>query len=148
MPQGKLDLYKAHRAGADKYTYFLLAAAGACIAFSIAQTQAATLTPPKLLLGVAVLCWGASFFAGCRHIVEVQNLLQQNYQYLRVISGDHPDFPNDPRLVAGINQMLEAASNKSGRWSTWQFRFLLAGAVFFVVWHILEMTERTPQIWQ
>jgi hypothetical protein len=58
------ELHKAHRDSAEKYIYFLLAAAGAAIAFAATQTQSATLTWIKLPLGLAVLCWGMSFSAG------------------------------------------------------------------------------------
>jgi hypothetical protein len=40
----RTDLYKAQRDAQEKYTYSLLAAAGACIAFAITQTQTAKLT--------------------------------------------------------------------------------------------------------
>jgi hypothetical protein len=36
---GKLELLRAHRTAADKYTYFLLAAAGAAIGFALNQTR-------------------------------------------------------------------------------------------------------------
>ena len=74
------EIYKAAREGQDKYTYFLLAAAGAAIAFSVTQSQNAFLTWSKLLLALAVLSWALSFYAGCRQIREVASVLQQNYE--------------------------------------------------------------------
>lgn len=59
---GITELYRAHRTAQDKYTYFILAAAGAAIAFALNQTHDATLSWFKLPLGAAVLCWGLSFF--------------------------------------------------------------------------------------
>jgi hypothetical protein len=137
------ELHKAHRDGQEKYIYFLLAAAGAAIAFSITQTQAATITFSKMPLGIAVSCWGLSFYCGCKQILQTSNILQQNYQMLRVQSGLHPDFPNHPEVIAMIEKSLEEQSNASGRYGRNQFVLLLSGAVFYIVWHIVEMYQRT-----
>jgi hypothetical protein len=55
------EIYKATREGQDKYTYFLLAAAGAAVAFAVTQSQTATLTWSKVPLALAVLSWAFSF---------------------------------------------------------------------------------------
>lgn len=143
---GITELYKAHRSGQDKYTYFLLAAAGAAIAFSLNQTHDATLSWPKLPLGAAVLCWGLSFFFGCLALHDVQNLLQQNYQFLRMRAGEHPDFPAHPQVVEEISKTIEEQAKNSGRNPTRQFNFLIVGAVLYIVWHILEMYLRTNMV--
>jgi hypothetical protein len=46
-----LAVYNASMNGASKYAYFLLAAAGSCIAFAITQTQAAGLAWTQIPLG-------------------------------------------------------------------------------------------------
>ena len=143
---GLSELHKAHRESAEKYIYFLLAAAGAAIAFAVTQTQSATLTWIKLPLGLAVLCWGASFFCGCRQINQTANILQRNYQMLRVKAGEHPEFPNHPEAIAFIEKDLEAQVSKSGRWGLAQFRFLIAGAALYVLWHVFDMMARTPNV--
>jgi hypothetical protein len=84
MPNGRIELLKAHRASQERYIYFLLAAAGAAIAFAVSQTQTATISLTKLPLALAVAAWALSFMFGCRHIWEVSNLTEQNYQLLRV----------------------------------------------------------------
>jgi hypothetical protein len=140
------DIYKATREGQDKYTYFLLAAAGAAIAFAVTQSQTATLTWPKLPLAFAVLFWAFSFYAGCRQIRDVTNIMQQNYDLLRVQEGLHPQFPNHPEVVAVIEEAVRESADKSGRWGARQFRLLVTGAEFFVVWHVTEMALRTPGV--
>jgi hypothetical protein len=143
MPNGRIELLKAHRASQERYIYFLLAAAGAAIAFAVSQTQTATISLTKLPLALAVAAWALSFMFGCRHIWEVSNLTEQNYQLLRVQAGLHPDFPADPIFVATIERGIEDQATRSGRFSRWQFNFLIAGAAFYIVWHIVEMYART-----
>ena len=137
------EIYKATREGQDKYTYFLLAGAGAAIAFAVTQSQTATLTWSKLPLALAVLSWAFSFYAGCRQLRDVTIVLQQNYDLLRIEEGLHPQFPNHPQVVAIIEEAVRETADKSGRWGARQFRFLVAGAVFYVLWHVTEMALRT-----
>ena len=57
----ELEVYRQHRVSQDKYAYFLLAAAGAAIAFSLNQTHSAALSRSHWSLAGAGLCWGLSF---------------------------------------------------------------------------------------
>ncbi len=93
------EIYKANREGQEKYTYFLLAGAGAAIAFAVTQSQTATLTWSKLPLDLAVLSWAFSFYAGCRQLRDVANVMHANYDMLRVEEGLHPQLPNHPQVV-------------------------------------------------
>jgi hypothetical protein len=140
------EIYKATREGQDKYSYFLLAAAGAAIAFAVTQSQTATLTWSKVPLALAVLSWAFSFYAGCRQIRDVTNVLQQNYDLLRVQEGLHPQFPNHPQVVAVIEEAVRESADRTGKWAARQFRFLVAGAVFYVLWHVTEMALRTQGV--
>jgi hypothetical protein len=143
MSDGRQELHKAHREGQEKYIYFLLAASGAAIAFAVTQTQTATLSYSKIPLAVAVACWALSFYSGCKQLLQTSNILQQNYQMLRVQAGLHPEFPNHPKVVSVIEKLLEEQVNSSGRYGRSQFILLLTGAVFYVGWHIIEMYART-----
>lgn len=139
-----VELHKAVRDAGEKYVYFLLAAAGAAIAFAITQTQTALLTQSKIPLGLAVVSWGLSFYYGCRQTAQTNAILHANYQYLRAQAGNHPQLPPDPEVLEIFSQTLEQLADKSGRYVRWQFRFLILGAVFYIGWHVLEMYIRTP----
>ncbi len=142
----RMELLKVHRNAMDKHVYFLLAAAGAAMAFAITQTQTATLSVSKIPLGLAVACWGASFWCGCRHVWEILNLTQQDYELMRVRDGLHPKFPNDPGVIAGIERLIDEQAKNSGRFTRWQWKLLIASAIFYVLWHIVEMYLRTFSI--
>jgi hypothetical protein len=58
--------------------------------------------------------------------------------------GELPDFPSHPQLVRPVAQSLEEESRKSGKWNLWQFRLIIAGAVFYIAWHVGQMYLRTP----
>jgi uncharacterized protein (DUF2336 family) len=64
MPESMdATVYNALRTAQEKYAYFLLAAAGAAIAFAVNQTHDAKLSWAQLPLAAAVLSWGCSFFS-------------------------------------------------------------------------------------
>ena len=100
-------------------------------------------------LGAAVLCWGLSFFFGCRHLAYVSSTLYANAELLRVEGGQHPDVGMHPQIIAaaseGIRQATEDNSNRANRLGHMQFRFLIIGAMLYIGWHIWEMWLRTAR---
>lgn len=140
------EVYRQFRLTQDKYVYFLLAAAGAAIGFAVNQTHDSVLSRSQLPLGAAVLCWGLSFFFGCRHLAYVGSTLYANAELLKVESGQHPEVGRHPQLMAaaseGIRSAIEDNSNRANRLGHMQFRFLVVGAVLYIGWHVLEMWLR------
>lgn len=136
------DVINTQREYQGKIVYFLLAAAGASIAFAVTQTKDATLEWRHALLGAAVLCWGVSFWSGHRYLDAVAKFLNMNADYLRVREGVHPEFPAHPQLVEALRETLGKSGAKTGQYYIWQYRLLLAGAVFYVAWHTYEMFLR------
>ncbi len=137
------QLHKAQ----NRYTYFLLAAAASAIALIIKSTDESTFAIPMLPLGLAVISWGVSFFYGCKNIQFVNSTLYANYNYLIVKSGLHPKAGKDPELISaasqGIRKAMEYNSERANRFVKWQFKLLVIGALFYLVWHLLEMLART-----
>lgn len=138
-----LELYKQHGAAQDKYTYFLLAAAGAAIGFAVQKTEGLRLSWQLASCGVAVLCWGLSFYCGCKNISWVKASIFANYSLLQLRQGSHPEQPPHPQLVqaaiCGVESALGKNTAKAAFYYSWQFRLLIAGAVFFIIWHIQRL---------
>jgi hypothetical protein len=143
MSTAKEELHKAHRDAHQKYTYFLLAAAGAAIGFAVTQTRTAALSPSQVILALAVGSWGISFYCGCKQLLETSNLIRQNYEFLRMQNGELQRFSPLPELVKEIAKSIEKQVEESGKWGVWQFRLLILGAVFYIAWHVVEMYLRT-----
>lgn len=141
------DLHRTHTELQSKYTYFLLAAAGAAIAFAVNQTQTVTLSASLIPLGIAVLAWGLSFYFGCRHVSETGGMLSVNFDLVNVQEGKHRLTGKHPELIQiaseKLREILEEQVDQSGWFSRWQFRTLIIGAVFFLGWHLTEMYLRT-----
>ena len=89
------EMYKQHRAGQDKYTYFLLATAAAAIAFAVQKTEGLLISWWLLPVAFAILFWGVSFYYGCKHINWAQTAIQANYNLLQLNQGVHPQNLED-----------------------------------------------------
>ena len=144
------EVYKAHREVQNKYTYFLLAAAGAAIALAVNQTQDVAMAWSQVPLAAGALSWGLSFYYGCRHLAYVSSTLYANIELLRVKSGQHPNVGADPQrmtaAIEAIRQIIESNNKRANRLGHRQFRFLVLGAVLYIVWHILEMYLYTAML--
>jgi len=141
-----LELYKQQQNLNEKHTYFLLAAAGAAIGFAVQKTEGLLLSWWLAPVGLAILCWGASFFYGCKHIGACQAVISLNSDLLEVSRGTHHRQP-PPQITQAILQDTKTELDKNVRRSTVakraQFRLLIEGAVLFVLWRVLEMVRAT-----
>jgi hypothetical protein len=139
----RLTLFAAHRGAQEKYDYFLLTAAGASVAFAVNQTQGAKLSWFQVPLAAAVLAWGLSFFWGCIRLRYVDAAMSANLEILRITSGQHPDVPPHPQMIAaaaaGARSGAEHNSSRGQMYARLQFYSLIFGAILFVAWHVLEM---------
>lgn len=142
----ELEIHRALRDAQHQQVYFLLGAAGAAIAFAVTRTQGASLSWSQLPLGMAVLCWGTSFYLGCRNRRWVSAGLHTNGDMYDVRAGRHPLTGTNPEAMAiGLKVLRENFEHQSNRanWTlTWQFRLLVSGAIFYISWHVLEMGLR------
>jgi hypothetical protein len=141
------EVWKNFREAQDKHTYFILAAAGSAIAFSVHVTLGRSLSWSMIPLGVSVAAWALSFWAGCRVIAYVNSSTYANHALLEVREGSHPDLTTGhPAEIAaaseGIRKAIEFNSAKLQFWDAWQFRLLALGAAAFLAWHILDMGLR------
>lgn len=147
ISEAETEVYRALRESQTKYTYFLLATAGAGIALAVNRTVGAALCPAQIPLGLAVICWGLSIWLGCRYIEYVNSTLFANGELLRVERGIHPMAGSHPKTVAvaseGIREAMESNQKAISRLGNWQFRLLLLGALLYVTWHVTEMYLRT-----
>lgn len=144
--EAELDIHRALRESQNKHTYFLLAVVGAAIALVVNQTQSASLSWSQLPLAAAVIAWALSFFFGCRNRAYVSSGLYTNAALLEVNAGRHKLTGTHPEAIKiardTLHEILEGQSSNANKFANLQFRFLVGGAVLYVVWHVLEMYLR------
>lgn len=144
MSDHTIEIYKTLRESQNKYTYFLLAASAAGIGLGLQQTNGVPISNSQLPLLIAGLLWGASFFCGCKHIAFVNSSLYANIELLQLEKIGHTELKGKIQLEAaseGIKEAIESNSNWANRLGHWQFRLLILGAFFYIIWHIVEMYQ-------
>jgi hypothetical protein len=149
MSNATHDLQRQHQASQEKYTYFMVAVAGACIAYAIEKAIGVPLTWHLSLLALSVIFWSASFYCGCKCANTVQALIRANASLLSLYAGDHESQPDTPELradaIRGVRKAIDTNMTRAKLLNDWQFRFLLIGSVFFVCWRITEIVRVAPQ---
>ena len=144
---GIRELWLQHRAGQDKYTYFLLAITASAIAFAVQKTSDAVFAWRLAPLGLAVLAWGGSFYCGCKNLIWVQTALMANYNLLQLTRGVHPQQPDHPELseaaLRGTRAALNTNVDRAQSYALSQFRLAIIGALLFLAWHVVEIYART-----
>jgi len=141
------ELYRQLRTSQDKITYFLLAAAASGIALAVNNTAGSILSYSQIPLALAVVSWGLSFYFGCQHLHYVASTLYANAALLDVLKGRHKEVGQNPHLIeaasSGIREAMESNIEIASKYGTWQFRLIVAGALFYIGWHLTEMAIRT-----
>ena len=131
----------------SKYTYFLMAIAASAIALVIQRTTDRSLELNMIILGVAVVSWAGSFFAGCINRSYFNATVLANIAVIQIKRGQHSDVPNHPDFIEaaarGAYKGAEENSSSANFWGHLQFRLLVFGACAYIAWHIWEMANTT-----
>lgn len=137
------ELRKAHAEAQNKYTYFLLAAAGAAIGFAVQKTEGLPLSWWLLPVALATVAWAGSFYCGCKNLSWLGAAVSANHSLLQLRQGSHPQQPPHPELVdaalRGTSSALADNIGKAESYAAGPFRLLVLGAVLFIAWRVLEM---------
>ena len=148
MGENQRDIYKELNTSQSKYIYFKIAVAASAIAFSVTRTQDSNIAWQMAPLGLAILCWGISFYLGCKYIRYRNSTLYANAEYLKVLEGTHKGVPkNNPQYqqaaAEGIRDAMESNSTIAQKLANQQFYTLIAGMPLFLAWHVWEMILRS-----
>ena len=85
--------------------------------------------------------------SACRNLQSVQEVTAKNALQLKMARGDDPVVGRDPsrRAVAtqAMKEIIDQEITATGRHYVRQFRCLVAGAVLFIGWHVLQIYLRS-----
>jgi hypothetical protein len=134
-------LNDALRSLQSKHAYFLLAAAGASIGFAVTRTESLEISWSQLPLLVALVCWGVSFYFGCRQVERVQDGLAKRVGLLELIrSVEMLGRDEIEELEKIADEYSDRCADDALRYRQNQFRLLVLGACSYIAWRILEMS--------
>ena len=146
MSDGEIELFRTHSAAQERRAYFLLAAAGAAIAFGVTRTSDTVWSDSTWLWFASIACWALSFYCGLRHMAYVSSVIYANSDLLRVTAGRHPEVGGSLQLMTvaseGIKSAMKKNTRRSAIYADLQFIFLVLGGAVFIAWHVFEMYLR------
>jgi len=137
-----LDLRKQHNDMFDKYAYFLLAATGAAIGFGLQKLDGLSPGWDSAVCVAAVGLWVLSFYFGLRRIETVMVVVQINAELAMFLTPEMEAQMTDAqveRTEKDASRQLTIFNRKNARLMKAQFSLLIAGAVFFMAWRIMQM---------
>lgn len=141
----ELEVFRQFTNTQEKYDYFLMSVAAAAIAFAVHRTSEMSLDWFMIILGIAILLWSISFIAGCRRRNYIGSNFYANMDFLRVQNGEHPKVGGHPERInaasKGIINAMEHNSACASFWADVQLYSLIAGAVIFILWHVIKMSN-------
>ncbi|NNH18505.1 hypothetical protein HLB01_05555 [Bordetella trematum] len=131
-------------ASREKYSYFQLGAAGACIAFALTQSKDQVLGLIHIPLGLALLLWGLSFYFGSKSISLSATHTSQDAHGIAIAADLHQDsrhLTKEERnnVVADNFKTLKDIGEKILRLQNLQTRTLIVGAACFVIGQVVSM---------
>lgn len=118
----------------NRYSFFLLAITASAIAFSTKQVDDRAFELQLVPLGITIILWLLSFYFGCKHI-EYGHKLDKCIFMLAVQQRNNEVTIKEEALITGS----ELVDNSFKR----QFKTLVLGAIFYIIWQIIEMYIRT-----
>jgi hypothetical protein len=111
----------------SKYTQFLLAIAGAAIAYALEQAEGAVISWDSLLLIVALLLWCGSFYFGIRHLRLFRSHMIENAKAIML----EETFNEMTKRLEPWVEKMESSSNL-------QYSLFIYGVVFYIGWYFIE----------
>lgn len=136
-------LVEFYRSQQEKYNYYVIALAVACIGFSVSLTMDKKLSLHLIPLGISMLCWMISVYSGLRFMSWVLSSAYANVGLIDVtegrseLAGTHPE-----KIRIGIEvitRILENNSVKTTRLSNLRDWSFYVGVLSFIVWRFIEM---------
>ena len=146
----------AIEAAEDKYVFFLVGVAAAAIAYGMQTTITTPLRYWDAFLAGAFLCWGVSFWAGCRNrdrrLAGATAVFWSSFVSSAVDAQLMITPPSEEQrrvldtAIKSLVDELNSGSNKAAAEARCcfeiQFRLLALGAVLFFVWRLVGMLLR------
>lgn len=130
----------------EKYVYFQLASAGACIGFASTQMKDEVLSWLTTPLWMALALWGWSFFSGCRYISIRGDAMEAEVLNQRIKARANYGYRAKPGESKAVRDTIYLTASASRKHYRRQLFFLLAGAFLFVVWQFLRMLSRSLSV--
>jgi len=134
----------------SRFVYFLMAIAGACVAFSINQTKNMSPDWSMIVLALAIIAWSGSVFCGIKNREHTMSSIIINVERMKIqgIAVANSKQPTTKDILAsnGLSELMEKFSKTASTYWDWQLYLLISGVALYVAWHVIEMFARAAAV--
>ncbi|BDU21185.1 hypothetical protein [Dyella sp. GSA-30] len=131
----------------SKYTYFLMAAAGASIGYALQKLDSLPRTALNSMAVVAIILWAISILLGCLSITRIHRILSANHAQIELTAASLVN-----PIVAGLREIKRPnltertrANAEVAKWfSRLQFWSLIGGVWVYAIWKIIAWWWHVP----
>jgi hypothetical protein len=140
-----MEFEKAHIASQEKYSYFLLAAAGASIAFCLQKIEGLSLSWWMSPVLISLICWTLSFIFGCKNIVHYQSIIRTEIYMARIneTQEDKLSYNQKRHLISSHATAMDKKLEKYAFYTKWQFLVLIAGGTALSFSYLMDLIRRS-----
>lgn len=131
MSEELRHLNRIHAEEHSKYVYFLLAATGAALGYSLQKLDGAPYNSLVWLGLASIASWLLSFLFGCRHLTAIKAAIWCNYELLKLDRSVHSQ-----RFFDAAHGAIHSNNKRANYFFKLQFRFLAFGVVMFTTWRV------------
>jgi hypothetical protein len=137
MPD-KDDFYRAILAHEERFAYFHLAGAGACIGYSLARLDTLPSASWAWFAVGGIILWGLSFFIGSQYLLHRRTLLNAHLDREYEKAEDRPDLQTMGKLRRNILRERDITTWLAGA----QFWLFYVGALAYIVGQAWRVVAR------
>ncbi len=137
MTDGEKQLRVEYRQLQEKRTYFLLAASGTSIGFTITQLDQVPVSSTLYFAVMALTLFGASFFSGVKLLSFEEKLIDTNSRYLSAITEFEAKGISQKQFREIVNEAsFNPLAKKKLFWMRSQVWTLFIGAMLLPLWKL------------
>ena len=137
----EVELMKIHKVAQEKHIYFILAAAGSGIGFSLVQSKVEKFSYHHLIWIFAIALWAISFLCGLRSIEYINNGTVHNAKYLAYKRNLRSAEPREnEEYEFDLLEKIIVYDKGIGFYVKAQSYFLFGGAIVYIAWHVYRMS--------
>jgi hypothetical protein len=123
----------------EKYCYFLMAAAGACLGYGLQKLDGQPRSPTVFLALPAFACWFLSVWCGCKSIERYDEIQDYAVKWLGNLHAAVLRILPSPLKALTDPDWRDKEQQAQKRYTAFrkgQFNLLALGVIFFAIWRV------------
>jgi len=137
--ENKEKLIDLHRNQQEKYMYYIIALAVACLAFAVHTSIGLKLDNKMIPLGISIILWLVSVYSGLVFLKSLGTTTSRMIDLIESVEERNNNKIEEYTTMQFIRK-VNRSDKKSDIYASIQAGTLYSGTISFIVWRILVMS--------